>query len=711
MKNKIQTIVALVTIFGYLFVADSINAQQLIVKKRNIQHKEVFEKGFPKTLSFRDEFIGEDKGYNFWETLHQPFNSITKKYLNEEKNVPPLFAGWANKYAVRNPEKLMLLHLNGEGRSVNDENMHKLYFPGHWVYEEGTFLKDDINMFQKTISLQNAKYFSEKAYTKNGQFADGNKLPHDLIIVELDANGNRLWYQCEFATIESVDYDKNEITIKRGQYKTISKNFSKKNTYVAPLAADFWGGNLMWYYNLSTSCPRDKNGNSAADVFLNEIKSWFGTGGLLEEFDGIGFDVNYFETDHENWDCNNDGKAERGIIDGKNIWRLGDIEFLRGIRQALGDEFLITADGWRDEMQRAVGILNGMETEGLCRPGDGYRQISRTINQHTYWNMHNNTKYKFSYITSKLQNPDDKKIAEQLHRMGIGIASCFEVAYAYPPDMYISEAFGGDLIQSNWLGMPAGKIKYLHEVTNDLFEGAGLNFDNNFLKKFDFNGKDFKVKKGSLFVKGKNIDRYEKLILPGPELTIPEGDLIITFEAKAIQGFYDLGDKNLIPRKINIRIEGLPEFPPEPLNSQRLYNDLAGFMGTGGFTPQIFYFRNAGNVSNPLKLVFEADEQGEFVIRNLKVFNAPFAFAREFDKGLVLVNPSLQSVIFDLDKIIKKDTKFRRLKTVIPEKSPLTVSLEESASYNDGSEVVNNSQVHVTSLNALFLFKSKSSVK
>lgn len=230
---------------GLLLSLNTFNAQSPEGNNRNLQKKEVFTKGYPKTLSFRNDKIGLNDGYDYWEKIHFPFNAITKKYLREEVNMPPVIAEWANKYAEKQPGKLMPIHLNGEGRSVNDEDMQKLYFPGHWIYEEGTFPAEDIDNKQKTIVVQNALPFSEMAYTVHGKDVSMDKLPHDVILVELDENGNRLWNTCEYATIKKVDYENNHITIDRGKYNTTPGNFKQGKTYIAPVAGNHWGGNLM----------------------------------------------------------------------------------------------------------------------------------------------------------------------------------------------------------------------------------------------------------------------------------------------------------------------------------------------------------------------------------------------------------------------------------------------------------------------------------
>jgi hypothetical protein len=682
--SRFIIIVSLLSMFCYL------NSYSQEDKNGNVlAEKEVFKDVYPKTLSFRNDKWLLNSTYDNWEERHLNYNGITKKYLQEEVNMPPLAAQWANTYAKKHPEKLMLVHLNGEGKSVNDDATFKLYFPGHWVYEKGSILVYDIKKNQSKIILKDASPFSLEAYRVHGQDKIIEFKPHDILLVKIDENGNRIWDEYEFASIIGIDYENNEIELKRGRYGSKPQDFSKHDTYVAPIEGDIWGGNLMYYYNLSSACPLDQNGHSAADVFVGEMKDWFGKKGKLENLDGIGFDVNYFVVKHSTWDCNNDGQIDNGFIDGKNIWREGDINFLQKIRKAFGPEFIITADGWNDNMQKAVGILNGMETEGLCRWNDGFRQISRTINQHIYWNLHNTAKYKFSYITSKLRNPADEMIADQLMRMGLGLASCLGVAYSPSPNLVIPEILGGNLNQPNWLGQPLGAMQYVLGDGEDLFKGGGLTMGDDLVQQFDLKDKAHRVENKQLMIKGSEKNRRKDMVIPGPDLKVESGDILILFEAKDIDGFVDLENGSQIPRKINIKMEGLPEYPEEPMGGHLLYNDLSGFMGKNGYTPLMFYFRNVGGTD--LKMTIEVEEQGGFAIRNLQVFNSPCIISREFENGVVLVNPSFQSISIDLDDAFEKKMKFTRLKA--------------GAKHHSGELIYNNASVTVPSLDALFLLK------
>ncbi|GAA4282187.1 hypothetical protein [Gaetbulibacter aestuarii] len=657
--------------------------------ERSLSGKEVFESGYPKTLSFRNDKWLLNLNFSHWEKAHMHFNGITKKYLQEEVNMPLMASEWANTYAKDHPEKLMLVHLNGEARSVNDDVTFKTYFPGHWVYEKGSIPVQDISKNQNIITLEDVSTFSLKAYTVHGKDIGVAFRPHDILLVKVDKNGKRLWGQSEFASIINIDQAKNQIKIKRGQHGSMAREFSMENTYIAPIAGDIWGGNLMYYYNLSSTCPRDKNGHSAADIFVGEMQDWFGKGGILENFDGVGFDVNYFVVKHKTWDCNNDGKIDNGFVDGINIWKEGDLNFLQKIRNVFGPEFIITSDGWNDNMQRAVGILNGMETEGLCRWNDGFRQISRTINQHTYWNLHNTTKYKFSYITAKLRNPADEMISDQLRRMGLGLASCLGVAYSPAPNLNIPEILGGKLNQPNWLGQPKGPMKYILGDQEDLLLGDGLSMSADLVQKFDLKNHSHRIEDNQLIIKGNKEDRHENMVIPGPDLKVESGDIIIFLEAKAMEAFIDLEKGSLVPRKINIKMEGLPDYPEEPMRGHLLYNNLSGFMGVDGYTPLMFYFRNVGGAD--LKMTLEVEEQGAFAIRNLQVFNSPCVISRVFEKGVIIVNPSLENIHIDLSQVVNNKSKFKRLDT--------------SSNKNKDLNIDDITSVSIPALDALFLLK------
>jgi hypothetical protein len=324
--------------------------------------------------------------------------------------------------------------------------------------------------------------------------------------------------------------------------------------------------------------------------------------------------------------------------------------------------------------------------------------------------MYNDAKYKFSTITSKLNNDVDRKLSTQLHRMGIALTSCLGIVYAYGTTMILPEAEGGDLMKPNWLGQPVSEMIIPARQTPDLLNGAGIIMSRDLLNKFDFSSADYRVEDNTIFVKGKgkNNTPYEDFEIPGPDITLPQdGDLIVFLEAKAIDGYHDLRPEDRVPRKINIRINGTPSYtlPGETPQMIAMQNDLAGFMGTPGFTPLNFYFRKVGREGIPVKLTIEVEEQGEFAIRNISVHSAPLTLAREFENGVVLVNTSYDDFNFNLQKLFPGNKKYRRIRVVKPESGSPDGNFEEISAYNNGEKITDPSKVPVPGLNALFLIK------
>ena len=138
----------------------------------------------------------------------------------------------------------------------------------------------------------------------------------------------------------------------------------------------------------------------------------------------------------------------------------------------MGEKFLITGDGWNEKMQMAVGVLNGIESEGLAAPNDGWRRFSRMLNVQTYWQQHNHTKHRYSYITAKLRDLDDLENAVNLRRLGAASASCLGVAYTQGGDY--NRRDGVPLLPEltldggNWLGQTRGEMAVTALLTPDL---------------------------------------------------------------------------------------------------------------------------------------------------------------------------------------------------------------------------------------------------
>jgi hypothetical protein len=105
-----------------------------------------------------------------------------------------------------------------------------------------------------------------------------------------------------------------------------------------------------------------------------------------------------------------------------------------------------------------------------------------------------------------------------------------------------------------------------------------------------------------------------------------------------------------------------------------------------------FYFRDVRSDSVDLEWSVEGAEA--ITIRSVRVHGHPDAIYREFERGLVLANPSPRAYTFDLDRLLP-GRKFRRLRGS-PEQDPAT---------NDGAVV--GPTVTLEAKEGLFLVKAE----
>lgn len=81
-----------------------------------------------------------------------------------------------------------------------------------------------------------------------------------------------------------------------------------------------------------------------------------------------------------------------------------------------------------------------------------------------------------------------------------------------------------------------------------------------------------------------------------------------------------------------------------------------GLAGPSYFTSS-FCYRNVGG--RELEISIEVEGQGDFSIKNIQILDQSSALVREFEHGIVLVNPSLSEYKFDLSKF--SSSQFRRI--------------------------------------------------
>ncbi|MCX7841175.1 MAG: hypothetical protein N2559_17190, partial [Anaerolineae bacterium] len=424
-----------------------------------------------------------------------------------------------------------------------------------------------------------------------------------------------------------------------------------------------WGksGRLLWVYNHALTCPRDANGKTCADILIDELVTQFASGGMLEKFDGIAFDVLFHALGNPDArgrapDADADGIADSGIVGGDNVYGRGVIEFCRQLRARLGDARLILADGQSAHNQRAFGILNGIEAEGWPHLRDArVDDWSGGLNRQTFWKA-NARAPQFSYVNHKFQtdNGDFNSHAQfpyATHRLVFAGAVFTDSAICYsllPPtekDELVGvwdELWMGQARKLGWLGQPLAPAVHLAEKQNNLLADWTITD----LRAHLRGDVDVVLENDVLKISASTGDKLRFA------LTLPTHgeDLLVVFTARA------LGD---IARLVQIHFGS-----DEP---------SAFWVNQHAFK---FYHYRGDVRANPVELNFTVEGNAPFWLERLAAYAFPDVMYREFENGLVLANPSLHAFTFDLPTLFPNQV-WQRLRGS-PQQDPHT---------NDGSLV------------------------
>jgi len=510
---------------------------------------------------------------------------------------------------------------------------------------------------QTQFTVSNPKAFSEKGFIDRRA---KKTYPHDLVIVERNEDGSLNWSKCEYATIAKVDNKQKSITVQRGRYQSKALDYGQHGVYIAPIGGNVWGGNRLWFYNHASTCPRNADGKTASDVFMEEVLAKINNqSGDLKGFSGIAFDVMYWNARSKDMDLDLDGEADGvGIIDGKHVWREGMNDWLVKLRKAVGPDFILVSDSGLDKHQRAVGVLSGMESEGFPYHHDAFRGFSTPINHFAYWKEYGIQKQAFNFSAVKYKEKADLAKQDQYGRFAIGTMTCLDIFATrhivsdVKETLPIDELTAGKKNQPQWLGKITGPLIRSEDSAPDLFKSGGTQFSKDFLSKVKVKGGSYTVEEnGILRLQGNTKNADTPMTLTLSNIPRPQGDIVLTFEAKSVIPFSPELNGELYPRMVSVKVDGLPDYP-EASRGGKFFNDLTGAFGTPGFTTQRFYFRDLDEGKGDtitLNLTFEG--QGAVQLKSLQLLAGSQLMAREFENGIVLVNPSFDTKTFDLTKL------------------------------------------------------------
>jgi len=616
---------------------------------------------WPRAFFFRaSESFASRRGAAFeeWDAAFSRLMGIEGKCLDEEipgrsRRNPDFFT----RFKRQHPNQLVLLHYNGNARDPAYERDR--YFAGHWLYNVGATVLADVPAERGETDIR--VDHPERFRTNIGRYRDKND---DIGLCALGADGRPDWHESEQVRLVSVDRKRGLIRVERGCYGTEPRAFAAGRAYAAAHATEGpWPrhGNLMWFYNYSTRCPRDADGRTAAEVHADELADRFAPGGALAAFDGVEFDVLHHTRGGRRIDCDADGKADAGILDGVNTYGQGVIRFLARLRERLGPDRLITADGHSPRHQRGFGIANGIESEGWPALND--REVadwSGGLNRHLFWAARG-ARPVFNYVNHKFVEPTGKpgkpnfrpEVPWHIHRLVLAAAVMTDAAvcYSYAPPPEKGEAFGiwDELVQGRdrqvgWLGRARGPARRLALDAPDTLAGAADPPAEALLNRLSGNRLRFTLEDGAVKVDAEDPGtralafRLAGIPCDGPDLVVR-----VAMRAAPLPGY---------PKEM-ARLVHIGAAPPgeKPVR----------YMTWADREPFTSYAYFSDVRSETVDLALEVEGPAPVWLVQVTAHAAPDAMVRAFERGLVLANPSPRRATFDLSSLVP-GRRFRRIR-------------------------------------------------
>ncbi len=623
---------------------------------RDLARLRVLTDGYPRVFFFRQVegmAARRSTSYGQWEKTFDRLMGIEGKVLDEEipgrsiKNID-----FFTRFKQRHPDKLVLLHFNGNARDPRYEADR--FFAGHWIYFNGAKILADVPAEQGETSIRVDKPNLFKV--NMGRYRSRNE---DIGLCVLDANGKPDWRRSEQVQLISVDARNKTIRVRRGCFGTRPRAFKARASYAAAHATEGpWGdrNNLLWYYNYSTRCPRDSHGRTCSDVLVEHLAELFGPEGSLAAFDGLEFDVLKWRCGGglrvRGADCDANGKPDAGLHGGFNAYGASVVEFCRQLREKLGDGTLILADGMHEGNQRAFGILNGIESEGWPHLRDHeIKDWSGGLNRHFFWDSNarppvaNYINHKFNMPTGRpgVVRPPDVPFSTHRLVFAVGVFTDSAMCYSFAPPNERGAPLGiwdefrmGTENKLGWLGKPRGPAVRMATRRPDLFKGK---------VKPTGDGVRFERRSNGLKVAAANPRAREiRFRLTGVPCDGPDLFVSLTARGDAMKG-YPAEVARMMYVSVGSESEGTHE------RFMTWVNDKDFDSG--------FYFSKIESDSIDLEFVIEGSEP--LSISRIQAYAHPDAIYREFEHGLVMANPSPRPYVFDLGKLFPGQA-FRRLR-------------------------------------------------
>ena len=374
-----------------------------------------------------------------------------------------------------------------------------LPWPGYFAYLTGAWLTNGIGTNFTRLYVDHPENFWTDTPAHLGISDD--------IIIYRETNGIPDWSLYEYAVVTNVNETGGYIEVKRGQYGTISRNFSGHQAVVATHAQkgnDRYGEN-SWLINMSLCAPVNPvNGLNGAKWFAEYMYTQWTNAASGVHSDGLEFDVGLFKYDLFNrpLDCNNDLVDDGGYFSGINTFGLGGQVFAQHMRTLIGDAVIFQIDGnYPYKGFRGYKYINGLELEGFPQYND-YDNFSDSFQQLLQYTT--NTEYfpHFSYPFTKQATTvfgneyENEKKTDYRFRVGLACACLAGVPHPYAAyngstngienegtfGIYNWDEYFGDDSEpkeDGWLGQPVGPMQRIENFGTDLLSGVSWTFREN----------------------------------------------------------------------------------------------------------------------------------------------------------------------------------------------------------------------------------------
>jgi hypothetical protein len=675
---------------------------------KGLESLEIFQPNYPRAGYFRvaeflirEKYAGQEDQYAAWRDQFSDLSGIMGKVEHEElqrENPYEQIHDWFKRYKQEFPEKYVVVHFNGRGRIPTYRMEH--FFAGHWLYFEGADVESDLPAEGEDIWIKVED--SNRFKLDNGRQKNS---PDNITLVRRKRDGSLDWNHAEYVRL--LEIGNGRIKVRRAMFGSKALEFEKGKVYAAPI---IMGGpweqtrNMVWYYNLSTECPRDPAGRNCIDVLVNELSDNFAQSGRWEMFDGVQFDVmtaepstGYHPSRNGKWkaDCNGDGKQDHGVFDGLQTYGLGCFDFIKRLRNAVGTNKIIAADGRRPGSQKSGDFsLNGVEMEGFPEQEPfGFVAWSGSYNLLNQWKT-TTSGPQFNYAAFRYNGWKDfeKEDFFRYYRLGVA-ATCFTDSFLMPNSWTsrdapprLNELFEGwDGRPVGWLGKPVSQTVHLAARSPDALKGRGKPFTSSVLRK---------GKKDEPWIDAEGKLHESKLKISSRKLIISpkKNSDVVAFTIRNVP--YENEEVFI---ELRLRSAATPKGYPEGYARwiQAIGNDQPerykiqyGYCGRE-WTTYRYYFANTHNLISDEPVVYNPNgekridiefriwgPEAPVEIEYLTVHDAPEVVARKFDKGLVVANLSAKPVEFDLSADLRfgtdlsitvpaKDAVFKRLKSPV----------------------------------------------